>query len=76
MSFDVFERLRDTEVPEIPSDIDERIHQRVNTSLTANHIVDFFCGALPHAVSEFAKPLGELLIVSFGGKQQPPRRRS
>lgn len=61
MTIDLLERLREAEVPEVPADIDLRIHQRLNTSLVLNHLVDFVCRALPYAFVEFAKPLSDLV---------------
>jgi hypothetical protein len=74
MSFDVFERLREAEVPEMPTDIDEKVHKRVNTSLTANHLVDFLCGALPSVVMEFINPFGALVNTTFSNQRQRPPR--
>jgi hypothetical protein len=64
MAIDLLERLREADVPDVPVDIDERIHQRLNTSLTVTHLVDFVCQALPATFAEFAKPLGELVRQS------------
>lgn len=74
MSFDLFEQLRETEVPDAPSTIEEGIHRRVNNSLTVNHLVDFLCGALPSAIMEFGNPFGELLKTSFSNRKPPERR--
>jgi hypothetical protein len=61
MSFDLLEKLRDVEVPEAPAGIDEQVHQRLNTSLAITHLVEFVGLALPHAMAEFGRPLGDLL---------------
>jgi hypothetical protein len=76
MAVDLLERLRDAEVPEIPADIDDRIHERLNTSLTVTHLVDFVCNALPHAFLEFSRPLGELARQTTGAHRTPRRSES
>lgn len=75
MTIDLLEQLREAEVPEIPADMDQRIHERVNTSLTINHLVDFLCRALPATFLEFAKPFGELLRQTGNTAKRDELRR-
>lgn len=76
MTLDLLERLRDAEVPEVPADIDEGIHQRLNTSLAISHLVDFVANALPHAFVEFAKPFGHLVQFTAGAPSAGKNRKN
>ena len=52
---DFLEQLADVQVREPPPDFDRRLHQRVNRTLTVQHLLDFFVGAIIWSAGHFLR---------------------
>jgi len=68
MADDFLEQLADLEVLAPPAEFDRQLHQRVNRSLTAQHLLDLLTGGLPWAALCFAHALAGLVAFSITGR--------
>ena len=68
MASDLFEQLAEVEVPPPPSDFDRNLHNRLNRSLTVQHVVDFGLGALPITALELLRAVLGMVAFSVTGE--------
>jgi hypothetical protein len=68
MPLDLFERLSELDVPPPPANLDRAIHQRVNRSLMAQHLVDFALRAIPLAIFELARAVLAAMLFTLKGR--------
>ncbi len=72
---DILEQLAEVEVAPPPPEFDRQLHQRLNQSLTAQHLIDFVVGALPWALVHFARAvLGAIALTVSGKPADAPRK--
>lgn len=69
MPTDLFDRLAEVNVPPPapPTAFEHDLHDRVNQSLTAQHVVDLGIHALPAAAMEFVRAVMGLLVLTVTG---------
>jgi hypothetical protein len=69
---DFLEQLAEIETPPPPAEFDRQLHERLNRSLMAQHLLDFAVGAVPWALGHFFRAvvgtLGFTLTGKFGGR--------
>lgn len=68
MNHDLLEQLSGATVPPPPADFDRSVHQRLNRTLVAGHLIDFVCGALPCALAEFAGAMAAAALYTASGR--------
>lgn len=67
MATDIFEQLADLEVPPPPVEFDRDLHQRLNQSLTAQHVFDLGLRALPCAALELLRAVIGFAALTITG---------
>jgi hypothetical protein len=77
MPTDLFERLAEINVPPPapPVAFDRDLHDRLNQSLTAQHVVDLGTHALPAAAIEFVRAVIGLIVLTITGKFPENKQR-
>ncbi len=80
MSFDLFDKLADHDVPPVPADLERGIHDRVNNSLLGVHVTEFLFQAVPYAALHFLLAVIGLLGLTLAGRfpsdrSDRPKRR-
>ena len=75
MAKDELEQLRNTEVPPLPEDFDNQIHQQLNDWLLASHLIEVGTRALPLTLGHFAQAVGAALMFSLTGRFHPLDRK-
>jgi hypothetical protein len=73
---DLLEQLAELEVAPPPPEFDRRLHERVNRSLMAQHLIDFAVGAVPWAVMHFFRAVVGMLTFSVTGKFPDERKKN
>ncbi len=68
MPTDLLEQLARLDVPPTPVAFDDDLHERLNRSLTAQHVVDLGLRALPVAAIEFVRAVCGLVSLTVAGK--------
>lgn len=68
MATDLLEQLAELDVPPPPAQFDHDLHERLNRSLTTQHVVDLGLYALPSAALEFVRALIGMLTLTVAGK--------
>ena len=68
MPTDFFEQLAEIDVPPPPTEFDRDLHQRLNHSLTTQHVLDLGLHALPCAALEFIRAVIGLVTLTISGK--------
>ena len=68
MPTDFLERLAELDVPPPPPAFDDDLHQRLNQSLTAQHVVDLGLQILPSAALEFVRAVIGMVSLTIVGK--------
>lgn len=71
----LFEELAEQEIPPLPADFGQAVHQRVNRSLVALQILDLLWRGLPLAFLLFGRAVIGLLAFTFTGKFPVEKRR-
>ena len=71
---DFLERLAELEVREPPPEFDRQLHQRLNQTLTAQHVLDFIAGAVPWATVCLLRALVGWFTFTLTGKFDDQRR--
>ena len=71
---DFLERLAELEVRQPPPEFDRQLHQRLNQSLAAQHLLDFVAGAMPWAIACLLRALLGWLAFTLTGKFDDQRR--
>jgi len=72
---DFLDQLAEMEVGEPPPEFDRRFHERLNRSLTVQHVVDLLTGAVPWAVLLFLRAALGVAAFSLTGKFEQDRRK-
>ena len=68
MATDLFEQLADLEVPPPPPvEFDRDLHQRLNQSLTTQHVFDLGLRALPFAALELMRAIAGFASLTITG---------
>jgi hypothetical protein len=77
MPTDLFDRLAEINVPPPvpPVGFDRNLHDRLNRSLTTQHVVDLGIHALPAAAAEFLRAVFGLIAMTITGKFPDNRRK-
>lgn len=68
MATDLFEALAESKVPSVPEQLDQKIHQRINTRLVAMHFVDLALRGFPLAILFFGQAVVGLIKYSVLGR--------
>ena len=68
MPTDFLEQLAELDVPPPPAKFGDDLHDRLNRSLTTQHVVDLGLKALPSAAFEFIRAVIGLLTFTVVGK--------
>ncbi|MBI2826243.1 MAG: hypothetical protein HYX69_16300 [Planctomycetia bacterium] len=68
MIHDLFERLADNDVPPVPVDFDQHVHDRVNHSLLGVHMMEFVFQVVPYAFLHLLGGLIGLVGVTLSGE--------
>ena len=69
----LLDSLAERDVPPVPGEFSEQIHQRLNRALLATHLVDFVVGGVPYAAMHFLRGVGHLIIGTFTGRFESDR---
>ena len=64
----LFEELAERDIPPLPADFGQAVHQRVNRSLVALQLLDLLWRGLPWAFLHFGRGLIGLLAFTLTGK--------
>jgi hypothetical protein len=64
----LFEELAENEIPPLPTDFGQRVHQRVNRALVALQILDLLWRGLPLAFVLFGRAAIGFLAYTLTGK--------
>ena len=72
---DLLEKLAELEVVPPPPEFDRQLHDRVNRSLLAQHLTDFFAGAVPWVLMHFFRAVLGMAAFSLTGKYEDERKR-
>jgi len=72
---DPLEQLAELEVPPVPEQFDQRLHDRINRVVLTQQLADLLMRGLPQAVQHFAAALGELFAVSLVPQNDAIARR-
>lgn len=79
MASDLFEHLRDLEVPPAPEpeQFDRQLHDRLNHALVSGQVVDLAARAMPSAAVHFSRALVGLFTLTLTGSYdaKPSKRR-
>jgi len=77
MAPDLFEQLANMEVPPPPAHFDAQLHDKVNRSLVASHLVDLVLSGFPWACGHFARALIGMICYTLTGRYEskPPTHR-
>lgn len=71
---DFLEQLAELDVPPPPVAFNRDLHQRLNQSLTTQHVVDLGLQALPSAAMEFVRAVIGLVTLTITGKFPDTRK--
>jgi hypothetical protein len=72
---DFLEQLADLEIREPPPQFDRQLHQRLNRSLLAQHVVELVTGAAPWALAQLLRAVTGFFVLSLTGKFDDERRK-
>jgi hypothetical protein len=75
MANDILQQLADWEVPQPPTDLANEVHQRLNSRLTAVHLIEFVGGTVPYAMWEFLRAISGLARYTLSGKYDEVDKR-
>ena len=75
MPQNLFDQLKQTEVPPAPTRLDRQVHQRLNRRLVWLHMFDLAFRGLPYALGHFAAAVGGLLWMSLTGRFPQTREK-
>jgi len=56
------------DVPPVPKQFDQRLHDRVNRVLLATHVLDLVLKGFPYAIGHFAQAVGGLIFLTLSGR--------
>lgn len=73
---DLLEQLAEMDVAPSPPEFDRQLHQRLNRSLIAQHLLDFTMGAVPWALWHFFCAVAGMIAFSMSGKYAGGDRKS
>jgi hypothetical protein len=77
MQTDFLEQLAKIEVRQPPPEFDRQLHQRVNRTLLAQHLLGLVVGSIPWAVAQFLRcVLGALAFSVTGRFEDPPAKKT
>jgi len=68
MAKNLLESLAEREVPPVPADLNQRVHERLNRALLVSHLIDLALGGVPYLASHFCRAVGHLLCFTFTGR--------
>ncbi len=74
MTRGLLESLAAHDVPPVPAEFDERVHQRLNRALLAAHLVDLALGAVPYLAGHLLRGVVHLMGATYTGKFESDRR--
>jgi hypothetical protein len=72
---DFLEQLAELEVREPPSNFDRQLHERVNRTLLAQHLIDFFLGGIFWSTLHFLRAAVGWVIFTVTGRYQERDKR-
>ncbi len=72
---DILEQLAELEVREPPRDFNRRLHQRVNRTLLAQHLFDFFLGGIVWSTFHFLRAAFGWLLYTITGRHHDGEKR-
>jgi hypothetical protein len=64
----LLDSLAEHDVPPVPDEFSEQIHQRLNRALLATHLVDLVVGGVPYLALYFLRGVGHLIMGTFTGR--------
>jgi hypothetical protein len=67
---DILEQLAELEVRQPPRDFSRRLHERVNRTLLAQHLLDFFVGGVGWSTFHFLRAAIGWLHFTITGRYQ------
>jgi hypothetical protein len=73
MSKGLLDTLAEHDVPPVPVELNERVHQRLNRALLGAHLVDLALGAVPYLAVHFLRGVAHLIGSTFTGKFESDR---
>ena len=74
MASDLLERLAHDDVPPPPATFDRDVHERVNHTLAALHVIEFGLRVLPYALTHFLRAVGGLIGFSVTGQYRKTKQ--
>ncbi len=75
MKGDVLEQLADTVIPPVPPEFDRSVHDRLNTVLIVEHLLDLLLRGMPYAIGNFAEAVGAFMGASLSDTSRNETRR-
>jgi hypothetical protein len=72
---DLLDQLAEMEAPPPPPEFDRQLHERLNRTLAAQHLIDFAVGAVPWALLHFARAVLGAISFSIGGRSEDKGER-
>jgi len=73
MARGLLETLAEHDVPPVPAELNERVHQRLNRALLGAHLVDLALGGVPYVAIHFLRGVGHLIGSTLTGKFESDR---
>jgi hypothetical protein len=73
MAMRLLDSLAEHDVPPVPDELTEQIHQRLNRALLAAHLVDLVVGGVPYVAMHFLRGVGHLAKATFTGRFESDR---
>jgi len=73
MAKGLLDTLAEHDVPPVPAELNERVHQRLNQALLGAHLVDLALGAVPYLAVHFLRGVGHLIGSTCTGKFESAR---
>jgi len=73
MAKGLLDSLVEHDIPPVPAELNERVHQRLNRALLAAHLVDLALGAVPYLAVHFLRGVAHLIGATYTGKFESDR---
>ena len=65
---DIFEKLAELDVSVPPEEFDQKLAQRLNSWLLAQHLIDFVFGAVPSVMVDWTRTIAAWFVYTLTGK--------
>ena len=69
----LLDSLAEHDVPPVPDEFSEQIHQRLNRALLATHLIDLAVGGVPYLAMHFLRGVGHLITATVTGRFESDR---